>query len=101
MEVSMGDLLIRNIADALKTDLDALADRTGRSLSETAKEVLRDGVEIAKKRLAAQAESLPLGQRLKAIYEGAFDSEAEAEEYQRYLDQLRKGAVGRPLPDFE
>jgi plasmid stability protein len=58
MEVSMGDLLIRNIADALKTDLDALADRTGRSLSETAKEVLRDGVEIAKKRLAASESHL-------------------------------------------
>jgi hypothetical protein len=101
MEVLMGDLLIRNIAEALKTDLDALADHTGRSLTDTAKDALREGVELAKKRLASQADVLPLGQRLKAIYDGAFESEAEAEEYYRYLDQQRKGATGRPLPDFE
>ena len=27
----MGDLLIRNVAEALKTDLDQLADRTGKA----------------------------------------------------------------------
>ena len=31
----MGDLLIRNVPEALKTDLDRLAERTGQSLSDT------------------------------------------------------------------
>ena len=43
----MGDLLIRNIAEALRADLDRLADETGQSLSETAKAALRDGVDHA------------------------------------------------------
>ena len=44
----MGDLLIRNISDALKRDIAAAADRTGRSLSDEAKELLRKGL-IAEK----------------------------------------------------
>lgn len=97
----MGDLLIRNIADALKADLDELAGRTGHSLSDTAKEALREGVDQAKRRLSSNEAELPLGQRLKAIFEGVFDTQEEAEEFHRYLEEQRKNDFGRPLPDFK
>ena len=96
----MGDLLIRNVAEALKTDLDQLADRTGQSLSDTAKEALREGVNLAKRRLASDAYKLPLGQRLQAAFAGTFETQDEAEEFHRYLDEQRKKDTGRPLPDF-
>ena len=97
----MGDLLIRNIAEALKADLDMLADRKGQSLSEAAKEALRDGIELAKGRLASSEDRLPLGQRLKAIFEGAFETQEEADEFHNYLEAQRKAGSNRPLPDFE
>ena len=40
----MGDLLIRNISEALKRDIAAAADKAGRSLSDEAKELLRKGL---------------------------------------------------------
>jgi len=96
----MGDLLIRNVAEALKTDLDQLADRTGQSLSDAAKEALWEGVNLVKRRLASDADKLPLGQRLQAAFAGAFESQDEAEEFHRSLDEQRKKDTGRPLPDF-
>jgi hypothetical protein len=95
----MGDLLIRNIAEALRADLDRLADETGQSLSETAKAALRDGVDHARRRLRTKSRKLPLGQRLKAIFDGT--SEAESEEFQRYLEEQRSRSIARPLPDFK
>ena len=97
----MGDLLIRNVAEALKADLERLAKETGQSLSETAKVALGEGVKIARKRQVSDRRKLPLGQRLRAIFEGTFDSEREADEFHRYLDQQRKNSVPRPLPDFK
>jgi plasmid stability protein len=97
----MGDLLIRNVAEALKADLDMLANRKGQSLSDAAKEALRDGIELAKDRLAAKSDELPLGQRLKAIFEGVFETQEGAEEFHQYLEEQRKAGVSRPLPDVE
>ena len=95
----MGDLLIRNIAEALRADLDRLADETGQSLSETAKAALRDGVDQARRKLSSKTGKLPLGQRLRAIFDGTSDEESE--EFQRYLEEQRSRSIARPLPDFK
>jgi antitoxin FitA len=97
----MGDLLIRNIAEALKADLERLAKETGQSLSETAKVALGEGVKVARKRQVSDRGKLPLGQRLRAIFEGTFESDSEADDFHRYLEEQRKKSVARPLPDFK
>jgi hypothetical protein len=38
---------------------------------------------------------------LRAIFEGTFESEREADEFHRYLDEERKNSIPRPLPDFK
>jgi antitoxin FitA len=44
---------------------------------------------------------MPMGQRLKAIFDGAFESQEEADEFHRILESERKNDLGRPLPDFQ
>ena len=44
---------------------------------------------------------LPLGQRLKAMFDGVFETQEEAEEFHRYLEEQRKAGISRPLPEDE
>lgn len=44
----MSDLLIRNVSEGLKKDLQALAKASGRSLSEETKHILRKGLAVEK-----------------------------------------------------
>jgi antitoxin FitA len=44
METDVGDLLIRNLENELRRDLESLARRERRSLSDVAKQLLRRGV---------------------------------------------------------
>jgi hypothetical protein len=101
METDLGDLLIRNVPEALKADLDKLADLAGESISDTAKKALREGIEAVKGKHLADRDALPMGQRLQALFSGLFDSQKEAEEFHRKLEEERKADFGRPLPDFE
>lgn len=96
----MGDLLIRNIPDALKADLQKLADKKGQSLSKAAQEALRAGLAAAAQQ-HGKTDALPPGDRLREIFAGAFESDAEAEEFRKALDDVRKSDFGRPPPDFE
>ena len=67
----MGDLLIRNVAEALKTDLDrASAIARGKACPKPRSEALREGREVWPKRRAGIATryKLPLGQRLQAAF---------------------------------
>lgn len=96
----MGDLLIRNISDALRADIESLARKRGQSLSDTAREALRAGI-VAVGNRDAVAKAAPAGERLRAIFAGAFESNEEADEFQRNLDQVRRGDFGRPIPDPE
>jgi hypothetical protein len=50
---------------------------------------------------ADRGDPVPLGQRLKAIFEGVFETQDEAEEFHRYLDPQRQAGISRPLPEFE
>ncbi|MBD0413359.1 ribbon-helix-helix protein, CopG family [Oryzicola mucosus] len=96
----MGDLLIRNIPEALRADIEALARRKGQSLSEAAREALRAGVAAVGK-ATEENDRLPAGDRLKAIFAGVFESDDEAEAFQKELEAMRRNDIGRPVPDFE
>ncbi len=96
----MGDLLIRNVSEAMKSDLNRLADLTEGSLSEAAKLALGEGIEIAKRKLETAGE-VGFGDRLRAAFAGAFHTNDEAEEFHLQIERERKSDFGRPLPDFE
>ena len=95
----MGDLLIRNIPDALKADLAKIAGRKGSTLSETAKRTLLYGIDVVKK-LDEEDAATPMGQLLQQIFAGVFDTEEEADEFHRVLEEIRHGPE-RSLPDFK
>jgi antitoxin FitA len=96
----MGDLLIRNIPDALKADLTKRAELNGRSLSEEAKARLRKSLlddadtTVRPKRNAYDA--------LRSIFveEDALLSDEEHAEFMRAIEEGRRD-TGRPVPDFE
>ncbi|MDI6025525.1 plasmid stabilization protein [Corticibacterium sp. UT-5YL-CI-8] len=96
----MGDLLIRNIPEALRADIAALARRKGQSLSEAAREALRTGVAAAGK-AAEDSDRLPAGDQLRAIFAGVFVNDDEAEAFQKELEAMRRNDIGRPVPEFE
>ncbi|MEJ6781866.1 plasmid stabilization protein [Aminobacter sp. Piv2-1] len=96
----MGDLLIRNIPEALRSDIESLARKRGQSLSETAREALRAGIEAASAR-DKDIEPLPAGERLRSIFAGVFDTEEEADEFAEILVEARRNAFGRPVPEPE
>jgi hypothetical protein len=98
---SMGDLLIRNVPEAMKADLARLAELADSNLSEAAKLALGEGIEAATKKLEMSRHEVPLGERLREIFSGVFATNEEAEAFHRELEQDRKSDFGRPLPDFE
>lgn len=95
----MGDLLIRNISDALKHDIAAAADRTGRSLSDEAKELLRKG-------LIAESDIKPAeGRSAYDVLRAAFGADdGLGDDFAAILDEVeaeRKKDFGRPPVEFE
>ncbi|MBX5160907.1 MULTISPECIES: plasmid stabilization protein [Rhizobium] len=56
----MGDLLIRDVPDVMKRQLQESAQRNGRSLSEEAIEILR-------RQIAAERSGVSAGQRLRSL----------------------------------
>ena len=95
----MGDLLIRNISDALKRDIAAAADRAGRSLSDEAKDLLRKGL-IAEKGIKPVKE-----QSAYDVLRAAFGAdEGLGDDFAAILDEVeaeRKKDFGRPPVEFE
>lgn len=95
----MGDLLIRNIPDALKAELEQRARQSGRSLSEEAKVQIRrslTSVEPEQPRQFANAY-----QALRSAFEEAGPLD---DEYSRIMDEIeaqRKKDFGRPMPEYE
>ncbi|WP_428427214.1 FitA-like ribbon-helix-helix domain-containing protein [Pararhizobium sp.] len=94
----MGDLLIRNISDALKRDIAAAADRTGRSLSDEAKELLRRG-------LIAESDIKPVEESAYDVLRAAFGAdEGLGDDFAAILDEVeaeRKKDFGRPALEFQ
>ncbi|PDT01155.1 plasmid stabilization protein [Rhizobium chutanense] len=68
----MGDLLIRDVPDAMKRQLQESAQRNGRSLSEEA-------IEIIRRQIAAERSGAPAGQRLRSLMGGERLSDDEVE----------------------
>ncbi|MFB2607195.1 plasmid stabilization protein, partial [Rhizobium phaseoli] len=56
----MGDLLIRDVPDAMKRQLQESAQRNGRSLSEEA-------IEIIRRQIAVRHSGASAGQRLRSL----------------------------------
>ena len=94
----MGDLLIRNISDALKRDIAAAADRTGRSLSDEAKQLLRRG-------LIAESDIKPVEESAYDVLRAAFGAdEGLGDDFAAILDEVeaeRKKDFGRPAQELE
>ncbi|PCD69337.1 FitA-like ribbon-helix-helix domain-containing protein [Rhizobium phaseoli] len=69
----MGDLLIRDVPDAMKRQLQESAQRHGRSLSEEA-------IEIIRRQIAAGRSGASAGQRLRSLIgdERLTDEEVES-----------------------
>ncbi|MBB2687631.1 UNVERIFIED_ORG: plasmid stability protein [Rhizobium etli] len=69
----MGDLLIRDVPDAMKRQLQESAQRNGRSLSEEAIEIIRRQIAVGRSGASA-------GQRLRSLMsdEKLSDEEVEA-----------------------
>jgi hypothetical protein len=101
MKVSMSGLLIRNVPEATRADLDHLADLVDSSLSDAAKLALGEGIQAAKMRLATAKQKVPMGDRLRGIFSGVFETNEEADEFHREIERERKSDFGRPLRDFE
>jgi plasmid stability protein len=88
----VGDLLIRNIPDAMRQSLDARAERSGRSVSDEVTEILGRELQLAKSAAPEKA-----GHRLRSILanEATWTEQELAE-----IDALRH-AKDRPSPRFD
>ena len=99
----MGDLLIRDISEALKRDIAERAERQGHSLSEEAKLLMRKGLAVSEP--VGDVQKLNAWDSLRAVLGPKTDEEArEAEEFARILEEIeaeRKRDFGRPFEDFE
>mgnify|MGYP000249848971 CR=1 FL=1 len=96
----MGDLLIRNIPEALKREIDRMARRDGQSLSAKSIDLLRSSIETQQ-----EPDDRPFvsawGALRPILYTG---NDQEADEFVRgmeEIEQARKRDFGRPVPDLE
>ncbi|MBB3351985.1 plasmid stability protein [Rhizobium sp. BK049] len=94
----MGDLLIRNISDAMKRDIAEAAQRSGNSLSDEAKELLREALQ---RKAEAKAEPMSAYEAIRAAFvsENAVDDEIVA--VMKEVEAARKKDFGRPFEDIE
>ncbi|MEO3997651.1 plasmid stabilization protein [Mesorhizobium sp. CAU 1732] len=97
----MGDMLIRNIPDALKDEIAQAAAKGGASLSSEAIGILRDGLQARQKSAVRKGKSA--WDVLRPLFYDENDPEA-GEEFAKIMDEVeaeRKRDFGRPVPDFE
>lgn len=97
----MGDLLIRNIPDALKAEIASAAANEGTSLSSEAIGILRDGLS-ARKRPEAVAGKSAWDVLRPILFDESDAGEGKAfGEIMEKVEAARKQDFGRPLPDLE
>ncbi|MDM9626187.1 plasmid stabilization protein [Rhizobium sp. S152] len=95
----MGDLLIRNISDAMKRDIALRAEKNGNSLSDEAKNLLQKAM-VSTPGTDAPARSALDG--FREIFSPLTDDERE--EFAKIMDDIeaeRKKDFGRPLEGFD
>ncbi|WP_111561596.1 FitA-like ribbon-helix-helix domain-containing protein [Rhizobium sp.] len=95
----MGDLLIRNISDALKRDISARAEKNGNSLSDEAKNLLQKAI------IDVPGADTPTRSALD-VFREIFSplTDDEREEFAKIMDDIeaeRKKDFGRPLEGFD
>ena len=91
----MSDLLIRDVPDDLKEDLGKIARDTGRSMSDTAKDLIRSAMEGHQG--IASTPPLNAYEQLRALF-GPEDGNDDA--FSKIMDEIeqkRKTDVGRPF----
>lgn len=96
----MGDMLIRNIPEALKREIEQLASRDGLSLSAKSIDLLRNS--LVSERENRKERFVSAWDVLRPIMYHGDDEEAEA--FSKIMEEVeaeRKSDFGRPLPDFE
>lgn len=93
----MGDILIRDIPDAMKAGLSRSASKNGRSLSDEAKDRLRVSLET-------EPEGMPAMNAFDAIRSAFIDAGGGDGEFAKIMDEIEaesKKDFGRPFEDFE
>jgi plasmid stability protein len=96
----MGDLLIRNIPEKLKQELEQAAKRDGQSLSAKSINLLRKSLAED----AGTARDKPFVSAWAALRGPFVEHDALDDDYAKIMDEIeadRKRDFGRPLPDFE
>lgn len=96
----MGDLLIRDVPEALKRSLEQAARRDGQSLSAKSIELLRDS--LSAEQSNQEKPFVSAWDVLRPIMYQNDDEEAEA--FAKIMDEIeaeRKRDFGRALPDLE
>lgn len=90
----MGDLLLRNIPDAMKRDLSDAAARAGVSMSDKAKDLLRRGLQAEQD--IPKAQPMSAWQGLRQVFAASDEGETFAE-MMREIEADRKKDFGRPI----
>lgn len=94
----MGDILIRDVPENLKRDVQQSAQRAGRSLSDELKLLIRRGLAAEKLKPLDSAETAYL--RMRAAFADAQLDDAEHAEFMKAIEQGRSAGSEREPPDF-
>ncbi|ARO22287.1 plasmid stabilization protein [Rhizobium sp. S9] len=94
----MGDFLIRNISEAMKRDIAEAAQRSGNSLSDEAKELLREALQ---RKNAAKPETGSAYAAIRAAFEREDAVDDEFVAIMGEIEAARKKDFGRPFEDLE
>lgn len=94
----MGDILIRDVPENLKRDVQQSAQRAGRSLSDELKLLIRRGLAAEKQKPLDDAEAAYL--RMRAAFADAQLNDAEHAEFMKAIEAGRSAGSEREPPDF-
>jgi plasmid stability protein len=93
----VGDLLVRNIPDAVKQNLIARANKSGRSLSDEAKHVIAKGL-ATEERKPAENSGKDFADSLLSLFADIPDEEKQLfSEIMDEIEEQRKKDFGRPF----
>ena len=98
----MGDLLIRNVPEALKSDLEEHAARSGHTLDMAVVEPLRAGLSAISEDIPMRDPSLLPGQRLLGLArESGLENETDDDDtaFRNTLDAIRQSGPRQRQPE--
>jgi plasmid stability protein len=94
----MGNLLIRDLAPALKAKISSAANSNGRSMSEEVKARLQE--DYADTDVPERGKTKSAFDEIRAVFSGTLMSDEEHEEFMRVIEESRRD-FGRPPPNSE